>query len=200
MLVRSRTAEDAEAPPSMLPLLRAHTDGSVCCAPAHRLILRQVPVTNSPFGPSLIRSALPPPSPSPVNAVHWQEVGQRLAMALNDPSLLMSPVPSPLAIYARHAPPGLMTPVHVGQWQQVGHRMAKLLGAASPDASPTNSCLMSPHSSVASPMQCAAGGAVASQNSNPHQQLLYSYGVLFACPSTAPRDPSQRSCCFGGKR
>merc|ERR1711956_51382 len=107
------------------------------------------------FGPMGIRSALPPPSPSPVNAGHWQVVGQRLATALNDPSLLMSPAPSPLpsppAIYARHAPPGLTTPVHVGQWQQVGHRMANLLGAASPAASPTNSCLMSPHSCVASP-------------------------------------------------
>merc|ERR1712079_484365 len=101
--------------------------------------------------------------------------------ALNDPSLLVSPAPSPhpspLATYVHHAPPGLMTPVRVGQWQQVGHRMVNLLGAATPAGSPTSSYFMSPRS-VASPMHIAAGQASASQNSNPYQQLLYSYGVF----------------------
>mmetsp|Transcript_105071 Transcript_105071/g.208876 ORF Transcript_105071/g.208876 Transcript_105071/m.208876 type:complete len:240 (+) Transcript_105071:70-789(+) len=201
-LVRSQT-ESSEGPPLPLPLWRAHTESSVYCAPAQRLVVRQAPAISaqSPaFGPLSTWSALPVPTPSPVNTVGWQVVGQRLATALNDPSLLASPAPSPhpsplatyvrhappglpnphpspLSTYIHHAPPGLMTPVHVGQWQQVGHRMVNLLGAATPAASPTNSFFMSPRS-VASPMHSAAGQASASQNSNPYQQLLYSYGVF----------------------
>jgi len=182
MLVRSQTTQSAEVPPPALPLLRSRTEGSVHAAPAQTLMVRQLLVQSPLSWPLSVRSAIPLPSPSPVNAAHWQVVGQRLATALNDPSLLMSPAASPLpgpsASYACNAPPGLVTPVHVGQWQQVGHRMANLLGAATPAASPTNSYLMSPPSSVTSPMHSVAGRAAASQNLNPYQLLLYSYGAF----------------------